>query len=89
MADCDGARRRLAEAADRRVAHRLAELVEERVFLGREPLAAVVRARRASASSCRYGADAARHALAARLVAEERGDAADGVAQVGRGRRRP
>ena len=69
----DRGRRRLAEAADRRVAHRLADLAEQRELV-------VARAERPPGGEPReqlllaHGADAARDALAARLVAEERRD---------------
>src|SRR4051812_35277497 len=71
----DGARGGLPEAADRGVAHRLAELLEQR------PLPRYGAERRAARQPVEqlllaHGADAAGDALAARLVAEELGDAA-------------
>ena len=71
----DRVRRGLAEAADRRVAHHLRRA--RRAARSRRSTRAV----RPPAASRQQrlllpdGADAARHALAARLVAEERGDA--------------
>ena len=70
----DRARRSLTETADRRVAHALADLGDHCQLLldaadrlaGDEPRERLLLA---------HGADAAGHALAARLVAEERGEA--------------
>ena len=78
----DRRRRRLAQAADRGVAHRLGEVGEPGEL-------AVHRVERRPAGEPRQqllladGPDAARDALAARLVAEERGDPPQRVGEVG------
>ena len=77
----DRVRGRLPEAADRRVPHHLADLVDQRELVGE-------RAVRAPADHpgerllLPDGPDAARDALPARLVAEERGDPQHDVGEV-------
>ena len=87
----DRRRSGLAEAADRRVAHRLAELGEQLQI-------APASSRSRPAPPCLqpleqlvlpHRADAARHALAARLVSQELGDAQQRVAQIDACRRTP
>ena len=82
-ADCTADGRRLAEPADRRVAHDLGDLVDQReLLLARADLAAVHQP--VQRLLLANGADAARHALAARFVAEEPGDPEHDVHQVDR-----
>src|SRR5579872_3566952 len=79
----DRARCCLPEAADRRVAHDLSDLCEEIAFLRRGT-------KRTPAPQAvqqlllPHGAHPARHALAARFVAEERGDAHEDPAEIRR-----
>src|SRR5262245_3200111 len=74
--DCrlDGARGRLAEPADRRVAHALPDLADQRQLVVHRP-ARRPRPQPGERFLLANGADAAGHALSARLVTEERGDA--------------
>src|SRR5581483_3272985 len=74
----DGARRRLPEAADGCVLHHLREIGEDRALVpvrlaGRESVQRLF---------LTYGADAARDALPAGLVAEELGDAQNGADEI-------